>query len=164
MKSQAIGLYGVMKLFRVPKTGLFVELRTRDEHCPPHVHVEKEAVPWEARLAFSFVDDTVRLMDVDSINGAPSTRMIDRIKAAIGANLARCRAEWWARVGTCCIDNRWSRISLESTVIVLAHRQVGAVQIRSAIYNPQARQVALAFKDGTNLTMNAGDGVEQWQQ
>jgi hypothetical protein len=74
-----------VKLFQVPRTGLWVELRTRDEHCPPHVHVENEAVPWEARLAFSFIDNAVRLMDVDPIEDAPSTRTIDRIKAAIAA-------------------------------------------------------------------------------
>ena len=60
-----------MKLFQVPRTGLYVELRTRDEHCPPHVHVENEAVPWEARLAFSFIGKAVRLMDVDPIEEAP---------------------------------------------------------------------------------------------
>ena len=42
---------------------------------------------------------------------APSTRTIDRIKAAITSNLPRCRTEWWARVGTCCVDNRWIRVS-----------------------------------------------------
>ena len=96
-----------MKLFQVPRTGLYVELRTRDEHCPPHVHVENEEVPWEARLAFSFIGNAVRLMDVDPIEDAPSTRTIDRIKAAIASNLPKCRAEWWTRVGTCCVDNRW---------------------------------------------------------
>ena len=100
-----------MKLFSVPRTGLHVELRTRDEHCPPHVHVENEEVPWEARLAFSFVSDVIRLMDVDPIGDAPGTRAIDRIKAAIVNNLPKCRAEWWMKVGTCCLDNRWVRVS-----------------------------------------------------
>jgi hypothetical protein len=64
------------------------------EHCPPHLHVENEEVPWEARLAFSFVSDVVRLMDINPVEDAPDTRTIDRIKAAIAANLPKCRAEW----------------------------------------------------------------------
>lgn len=161
-KSQAIGLCSGVKLFRVPRTGLFVERRTRDEHCPPHVHVENEAVPWEARLAFSFIDNAARLMDVDPIEDAPSTRTIDRIKAAIGGNLAKCRMEWWAKVGTCCIDNRWVRVSEGAPVTVLVRREAAAVQIARAIYDPQVEQMTLVVKDGTSLTMNAGAGVEQW--
>ena len=111
-------IYAV-KLLQVP--------RTRDEHCPPHVHVENEEVPWEARLAFSFIGNAVRLMDVDPIEDAPSTRTIDRIKAGITSNLPRCRAEWWARVSTCCVDNRWIRVSRDGTVTVLARREAGAV-------------------------------------
>ena len=90
----------VVKLFSVPRTGLYVELRTRGEHCPPHVHVGNEEVPWEARLAVSFVSDVIRLMDVDPIGDAPSMRTIDQIKAAIGNNLPTRRAEWWIKVGT----------------------------------------------------------------
>jgi hypothetical protein len=104
-----------VKLFQVPRTGLYVGPRTRDEHCPPHVHVENEAVPWEARLAFSFIGNAVRLMDADPIEDAPSMRTIDRIKLAIASNLPRCRVEWWVRVGTCRVDNRWMQVSRNGT-------------------------------------------------
>ena len=132
-----------MKLFSLPRTGLHVELRTRDEHCPPHVHVENEEVPWEARLAFSFVSDVIRLMDVDPIGDAPRTRTIDRIKAAIVNNLPTCRAEWWIKVGRCCLDNRWVRVSRDGALTVLTRRDAGAVQIGRASYEPQARQLNL---------------------
>jgi len=152
-----------VKLFRVPRTGLYVELWMRDEHCPPHLHVENEEVPWEARLAFSFVGDVIRVMDVDPIEDAPNTRTIDRIKAAIVNNLPKCRAEWWARVGTCCLDNRWIRLSRDGTLTVLVRREVGAIQVRGAVYDPQVGQVTLIMKDGTSLAINAGAGVEQWE-
>jgi hypothetical protein len=135
----------------------------RDEHCPPHLHVENEEVPWEARLAFSFVGDVIRVMDVDPIEDAPNTRTIDRIKAAIVNNLPKCRAEWWARVGTCCLDNRWIRLSRDGTLTVLVRREVGAIQVRGAVYDPQVGQVTLIMKDGTSLAINAGAGVEQWE-
>jgi hypothetical protein len=152
-----------VKLFQVPRTGLHVELRTRDEHCPPHVHVENEAVPWEARLAFSFVSDAVRLMDVDPIDEAPSTRAIDRIKAAIMNNLPKCRAAWWAKVGTCCLDNRWVRMSRDGGLTVLARRETGAAQIERTTYELRTGRITLIMKDGTTLAMKAGEGVEQWE-
>jgi hypothetical protein len=135
----------------------------RGEHCPPHLHVENEEVPWEARLAFSFVSDVVRLMDVDPIEDAPNARTIDRIKAAIVNNLPRCRAEWWARVGTCCLDNRWIRRSQDGTLTVLVRREMATIQVRAATYDPRVGQVTLIMKDGTSLAINAGAGVEQWE-
>jgi hypothetical protein len=152
-----------VKLFQVPRTGLQAELRTRDEHCPPHLHVENEAVPWEARLAFSFVSDVVRLMDIDPIEDAPSARTIDRIKAAIAMNLPRCRAEWWGKVGTCCLDNRWMKVSQNGMVTVLARREKGAIQIGTATYESQAEQLTLTMKDGAGFAMKAGAGMEQWE-
>jgi hypothetical protein len=118
-----------------------------NEHCPPHVHVENQEVPWEARLAFSFVSDMIRLMDVDPIGDAPSARAIDRIKAAIVNNLPRCRVEWWMKVGTCCLDNRWwVHMSRDGTVTALTRREAGAVQISRASYGPQAGQLRQRVK------------------
>jgi hypothetical protein len=85
--------------------------------------------------------------------GAPSTRAIDRIKTAIVNNLPTCRAEWWMKVGTCCLDNRWVRASRDGSLTVLTRREAGAVQIGRASYEPQAEQLNLTMKDGTNLTM-----------
>ena len=140
-----------------------VELRTRDEHCPPHVHVENEAARWEARLAFSFVGDLIRLVDVDPIEAAPGMRAIDRIKSAIIDNLAKCRAEWWMKVGTCCLDNRWVRLSRDGRLTALARREVGAAHIGGASYEPRSEQLTVTMKGGTDLTMKAGAGEDQWE-
>lgn len=114
-------------------------------------------------MAFSFISDVVRLMDVDPMENAPSTSTIDRIKAAFVNNLPKCRAEWWAKVGTCCLDNRWTQMSQDGVLIVLAKREAGATQIGRTIYDPQAEQVTLTMKDGTSLAIRAGAGVEQWE-
>ena len=60
-------------------------------------------------------------------------------------------------------EGRWVRVSRDGTLTVLTRREVGAVQIGSASYEPQAGQLNLTIKDGTNLTMKAGAGVEQWE-
>lgn len=113
-------------------------------------------------MAFSYIDNVARLLDVDPVVNAPTTRTIDRIKAAIATDLAKCRANWWAIVGTCCIDNRWIRVSGEGKVILLAKREASAAQIRSAIYAPQTGLLSLSTNDGASFKVNAGDGVEQW--
>jgi hypothetical protein len=105
----------------------------------------------------------IRLMDVDPIGDAPGTRAIDRIKTAVTNNLPRCRVEWWTKVGACCLDNRWVRVSRDGTLTVLARREAGAAQIGRATYEPRAGQLMLTMKDGTSLTMKAGAGVEQWE-
>jgi len=53
-------------------------------------------------------------------------------------------------------------VSRDGTLTVLARREAGAVQIGKATYEPRAGQLMLTMKDGTNLTMEAGTGVEQW--
>ena len=149
-----------MKLFSVPRTALHVELMLRDEHCPPHVHVDDQTSLWEARFAFSFVSDNVILMDVDPIEEAPNTRTIDRIKAAIAANLAKCRAVWWEKIGTCCLDRRWMRVA-NDTVTILPKRERGSIQIHTARYSPAANHaVTLILQDGTTLTLQAGQGTD----
>jgi hypothetical protein len=115
---------------------------------------------WRSPLS---VTDGVRLMDVDPVGEAPGTRAIDRIKGAIVNNLPRCRAEWWTKVGTCCLDTRWARVSRDGALTVSARRQAGAAHIGRATYEPSAGQLMLTMKDGTNLTMKAGMGVEQWE-
>jgi hypothetical protein len=149
-----------MKLFPVPRTGLFVEMWTRDEHCPPHLHVANEAVPWEARFEFSFLIDTVRLIDIDPISGAPSARTIDRIKVAIATNLPKCRSEWWTRIGTCCVDNRWVRMSSGGRISLTAGRGKGTAQIESASYDPATGLVNLRTRTGDEWTIKAGAAVE----
>ena len=60
-------------------------------------------------------------------------------------------------------ERRWVRVSRNGTLTVLTRREAGAVQIGSATYETQAGQLNLTMKDGTNLTMQAGAGVEQWE-
>ncbi len=150
-----------MKLFAVPQTGLHVELLLRDEHCPPHLHVENEEVPWEARFGFSFVTDLVTLMDIDPLDEAPSARTIDRIKASIAADLARCRLAWWEKIGTCCLDNRWVNVGVPALKLLLGYER-NAVQIRTARYDAaDGSALTIHLHDGRTHKMAAGQGIER---
>lgn len=149
-----------MRLFPVPRTALHVELLLRDEHPPPHLHVEDEEVPWEARFEFSYVTDAVRIMDIDPVEAAPSRKVLDRIRAEIAANLARCRAEWWNRIGTCGLDSRRVRVA-EGRVTLLAGAEEGAVQVRTVRFDPVRQELTFVMRDGSAHVMAAGKGVEQ---
>ena len=148
-----------MKLFPVPKTGLHVALRLRDERCPPHVHVESSAALWEARFEFSYVGNKVGLMDIDPINAAPTIRTIDAIRRAIAGHLPKCRQAWWEKIGTCCLDRRWVAID-NRAVTVLARHQRNARQIRTAYYGAADGSLALHFAEPDDHRMLAGEGID----
>jgi hypothetical protein len=150
-----------VKLFPVPRTGLYVELLLRDEHCPPHIHVENEEVPWEARFSFCFVSNNVRLMDVDPMGNAPSRRVIDRIMGAITANLPLCREAWWNNFHDCCLSNRWLRKDAKDVVTLLTKRERGAAQIHRAHFIPSSNIVRLSLRDGAAVEILCGTGETQ---
>jgi hypothetical protein len=153
-----------MKLLSVAGTRLTVELMLRDEHCPPHVHVEDETVPWEARFAFSFVGNAVRLMDIDPLDAAPTLRTINRVQGAIAGALPACRRAWWAKIGTCCLDNRWVRIEGDH-VTILTRRAPGALQVAAAHYDAtEPATLTLSLHGRPDVTMLAGAGTEQWKR
>jgi len=144
----------------VPRTGLSVDLLLRGEHHPPHVHVEDAEAAWEARFEFSFLTNIVRLIDVDPLANAPTTKAINRVRSAIIANLMICRLEWWEKIKGCCLDNKWVIIDEARVVAVLAKRRRTSVQIQTAHYAPASDTLTLIFKDGTRHHMRAGSGEE----
>ncbi len=78
---------------------------TRDEHCPPHVHVGD--ADWEARFKFSFWHDTVCLWDVIPMQNAPKSVLLEKLRQTLmkSVNLRRARQAWWQSRQTVCLDN-----------------------------------------------------------
>jgi hypothetical protein len=56
--------------------GLLMAVLTRNEHCPPHVHVG--SAQWEARFEFSFSHNGVRLWNVVPVHKQPTVAVFDR--------------------------------------------------------------------------------------
>jgi hypothetical protein len=67
------------------------------------------------------------------------------------------------KVGTCCIDNRWVRVSQGGTVTVLARREKGAIQIGTVTHELRTGEMTLPMKDEAPTAMTAGTAVEQWE-
>lgn len=78
---------------------------TRNEHCPPHVHVWSTA--WEARFKFSFWRDDVCLWDVVPARKAPTVRLLEGIRMELKrpATLYKARSLWWKAANTVCLDH-----------------------------------------------------------
>ncbi|WP_279117234.1 hypothetical protein, partial [Acidithiobacillus thiooxidans] len=82
--------------------GLLIAVLTRNEHCPPHVHVGTS--DWNARFEFSFWHNGVRLWDVMPIQESPSAGLLEEIRQAIrrAENLHCARKLWWQSRQTLC--------------------------------------------------------------
>lgn len=85
--------------------GHVIAVYTRDEHCPPHVHVRGKA--WNARFRFNFVDGEVSLWDVNPERRRPPGTVLEGIRQALMQQhyLARARRIWWEKLQTVCLEN-----------------------------------------------------------
>jgi len=95
--------------------GLVVAVLTRNEHCPPHVHVGTDK--WDARFEFGFWHDGVRLWDVLPAQNMPSAAFLEELRQVLkqGANLKRARELWWESRQTLCLNHqRWDMAAQEA--------------------------------------------------
>ena len=82
------------RVFAIAAIGASGYVRSRD-HCPPHVHITHKGEGWEARLAFSFLDGSIHLLDVIPLARAPRLAVLNMAASALVAALPNCRAAWW---------------------------------------------------------------------
>lgn len=87
--------------------GLLIAVLTRNEHCPPHVHVG--SAQWEARFEFSYWHNGVRLWDVVPVQKKPTVAILESLRQVLQkpANLRRARACWWQSMESVCLVNQW---------------------------------------------------------
>ena len=114
--------------------GLLIAVLTRNEHCPPHVHVGTG--DWNARFEFSFWHNGVRLWDVVPTQESPSAGLLEEIRQAIkeAENLLRARKLWWQSRQTLCLDNLlWDTTTL--AVVTPKGTRTSTVQIVSGRFD-----------------------------
>lgn len=93
-----------MKVFT--HKGLAVVIMLRDEHCPPHVHVDGD--DWAARFRFSFWHAGVELWDVVPYGQRPPLAVLEGVRKALQqpAHLRKARSVWWSKLHTVCVDHQ----------------------------------------------------------
>lgn len=122
--------------------GMLVAVLTRNEHCPPHVHVGTDK--WNARFLFSFWHDGVRLWDVVPLRETPAATVLEEIRQVIKrpVNLRKARECWWLSMKTLCLQNQqWDTQAHE--IVASAYRRPGTLLITSSSFDPQQYKTVL---------------------
>ena len=129
--------------------GLLMAVLTRNEHCPPHVHVG--SADWEARLEFSFWHDGARLMDVVPPHRQPTVGVLEGLRQALRAptHLRRARLCWWqAMQSVCLVHQLWDEQAGE--VATPQDKRPGARLIEAAIFDAQRYRTILQLKGASS--------------
>jgi hypothetical protein len=108
--------------------GFVIAVFTRDEHCPPHVHVGTSR--WDARFLFSFWHNGVKLWDVTPSKNEPCFRVLEELRRVINRrdNLRKARDCWWRSRSTVCLENmEWSLRSDEVVSPLLDQPQTSKI-------------------------------------
>ena len=120
--------------------GLVIAVLTRNEHCPPHVHVG--TAQWDARFLFSFWHNGVRLWDVTPAQNEPNVAVLEKLRQALKqpVNLRRARECWWRSQQTLCLENQqWAA----EEVVSPKDQRLGALVIQSARFDAQVYRTVL---------------------
>lgn len=125
--------------------GFVIAILTRNEHCPPHLHVGTS--DWDARYQFSFWHNGVSLWDVIPAKNAPTARLLEELRQVIKltSNLRRARKLWWISRQTVCMDQlRWD--SRTASVVSPKQEVANTLEIESAIYDVAKYQTVLSLR------------------
>jgi hypothetical protein len=137
------------RVFAITAIGANVYVRSRD-HCPPHVHITHRGEGWEARLAFSFLDGSIHLLDVMPLARAPRLAALNMAASAVAKALVACRAAaWWDVQGTTCLDGQWLKVADDDTCLPASRAEIGALQVDRSHYDIQRATVVVFFKNRT---------------
>lgn len=122
--------------------GLVIAVLTRNEHCPPHVHVG--TAKWDARFLFSFWQNGVRLWDVTPNQNEPNAAVLEGLRLALRQpqHLRRARELWWNSRQTICLDNQQWDVKAEQ-VVSPKERRANALDIVTARFDLQSNRTIL---------------------
>lgn len=117
--------------------GYRIAVLTRDEHCPPHVHVGTK--DWDARFLFTFWHDGVpsgtSILPIRR-RAQEFWRSYDKCSSVV-QNLTRARECWWISRSTLCLENQgWDTDADEVASVRLDRPAV--CPILSASFDPLA--------------------------
>jgi hypothetical protein len=130
--------------------GLLIAVLTRNEHCPPHVHVGSDK--WEARFEFSFWHNGVRLYDVMPAQKQPTVEVLEELRQELKLpiHLRRAREIWWSSSQTVCLVNQlWDVDAGE--VVSAKDRRPEAKVVESAHFDSKAYKIVLRLAGQSGL-------------
>ena len=126
--------------------GLAMVVYTRNEHCPPHVHVGEH--DWDARFQFSFWHNGVSLWDVAPSARAPKPTLLEELRQQLKTPeaLRRARGLWWQARGSACLENqRWD--TQRQQVQTVRTGRSGSQRIVDAKYDPEMDMTVISLEN-----------------
>lgn len=124
----------------VPIAQAKVVMRTRDEHCPAHVHAMNSSKKWEIKVFFAYADNDPDHLRVEILKGAPLLKQVNDIIDAVKAHLDRCRQSWWTFVSDICLINQ--SLTISPTGVLTKTGIAAGTKVTAAQYQPTNRSVA----------------------
>ena len=122
--------------------GMDIVVLTRNEHCPPHVHVG--TAKWEARFQFSFWHNGTKLWDVAPTHNQPTAAVLEDLRLVFKQpqNLRRAREVWWTSMQTICLSHQQWDVNAEEVVSPKASR-IHAIDIISSQFDRRTYRTIL---------------------
>lgn len=106
-----------------------------NDHCDPHVTFDCQADAWKARIQFSMVKPSIRLIDVKPVRNAPSLALLNALANQLGQRLDQCRMQWWrTKSGELCIDNKPVERKAAGRVLMDGPEPTGRIEPKSGAY------------------------------
>lgn len=121
------------KVFEIPSASAVVFIRTRGEHCPPHVHVMNMAQNWEIKVFFYFSSDEVSFK---IIKGTPKKDQLTDVLNMVYSRRNLCRKKWAQFVpgeGVCLI-NKHVTVSQAGYIQEVAANSIGSTKVAQEKY------------------------------
>ena len=128
--------------------GRRIAVLTRDEHCPPHVHLD--GGDWSARFEFSFWHNGVSPLDVIPDTARVPSQVKSDVIAIIKGRLPVARESWMEAIKNTCLENQaWDDAKQYVVKPNLAGRTL--VNIQAGTYDPAQRLTVLHLADRTQV-------------
>ncbi len=128
-------------------SGIDIVVRTRDEHCEPHVHAFHEGDGWELRIYFSYVTDEI--IEVDLYEGsAPAAKVIQACMDKVTDCLDKARKLFWDAVQKVCLDNKVVEV-VDGVIQVPAKKPTNPLVVSSAKYVSKNKSIEFTVKGST---------------
>jgi hypothetical protein len=136
--------YFVPKVFKQVSGGISIAVLTRDEHCPPHVHVMHQGEGWEIKVHFSFAEHGQGTYWVEPVahSGMPSISRVNAVINRIARGRRECRTKWWKYLATVCLSNQWLEVDAAGVVRLAAPNLPNAAVVSAAAYEAATDEVS----------------------
>ena len=156
-----------MKIKYLSSAQANIVVKTRNEHCEPHVHAYNVQQNWEFKVFFSFASASAPAADgkfYKVLVGKPAKKQIEEVLNEVYSDLNSYRSAWWSVVGKVCLGNRYV-VVINGKLHEAKASAEGAKRVHSASFNPTGAEVNFDFfVDGPGrlkISMSASCPVQE---